>query len=392
MTAFDETERSTKDAAASAVSRRTLVKGAAWSVPIVAATVAVPAHAASPDACAGNAVNRANKYLGARRFVTLPACARRVDYIVAGGGGGGGIGHSRGSMITGSLSVQGGERFDLVAGAGGLIRGQLALQRATGYNDGGMGTTYWDTETQQTLAAGGGGGASSALVLLAPIGSGLSNIPLIVAGGGGGSGWATAWSVNGDDAGWLGGRAGVGADGEPTQSVAGDASMNAEKNPPGPMVVPLTEFGYHGESASSTAAGQGGLVSLSGQGAGWPQPAGLPGGNGSSTNGWGGDAPASNSKSNPTAKANARFGGAGGGGGGWFGGGAGATLWMENQSGVGGGAGGGAGSNYYGGTVKGGPAVSVRTVSLPFPTDVTLSDVSLSEEGYRPGYVYIAWS
>lgn len=40
-------ETSMKAAAAPSVARRTVIKGAAWSIPVIAAAVAVPAHAAS---------------------------------------------------------------------------------------------------------------------------------------------------------------------------------------------------------------------------------------------------------------------------------------------------------------------------------------------------------
>ncbi|WP_353112314.1 hypothetical protein [Microbacterium sp.] len=370
------------------IPRRTIVKGAAWSVPIVAAAVAVPAYAASQN-CAGTATVSPNLYDRGVLTVTLPACARTVSYVVAGGSGGGGVGARRGSMVTGTLSVSGGETLTLVAGAPGMNREEGLPSRALGYGDGGLGTSYYSVDQGKDLFAGGGGGAGSALLLGSDYASGT---PLIVAGGGGGSGWATAW---GNDDYWFGGRAGYGGEGEPNQDIAEDAAMNAQPNPPGEMVVPLSEFGYHGMYATHTAAGAGGLVSLSGQGAGYPQPAGLPGGDGVGRRG--GDGPATDLRADPTQE-NVRYGGGGGGGGGWFGGGAGATLWMAAQSGAAGGAGGGSGSNYYGGAAPGAPATA-GTVSIPYPSNIEVS--SVPEEpgviykgfpGRFPGIVTISWS
>lgn len=53
MTSFDET--AVRAPSGAIVTRRTLVKGAAWSVPVIAAAVAVPAHAAS-QLCSPGAV------------------------------------------------------------------------------------------------------------------------------------------------------------------------------------------------------------------------------------------------------------------------------------------------------------------------------------------------
>ena len=83
------------------VQRRTVVKGVAWSVPVIAAAVAVPAQAASSNPCSiqpddqpvvpiltPSVNNLTSGYEAARGSITIPAGVTAVHFELAGGGGG----------------------------------------------------------------------------------------------------------------------------------------------------------------------------------------------------------------------------------------------------------------------------------------------------------------
>lgn len=379
MTAFDEAGEPTTKGALSSVSRRTIVKGAAWSVPIVAATVAVPSYAASPD-CAGTATVTANDYEKGVLTVTLPACARTVSYVIVGGGGGDALSGSysgAGAKVAGTFAVSGGEVLSLVAGGGGGSR-NMAPNRATGWGDGGLGTLWYHTDVAEYLLNGAGGGAGSAIVL-GPDPS-TNGTPLIVAGGGGGMPCATAWA---NDTEWMGAKVGWGGQGEPYQDNIGDGSMSMEPNYGPGEGNPMTEFARHGVPGSSTAAGAGGALELSGT---QPLVRGFAGGDASGHNG--GDA-GSGDPRDPE-QTNLHRGSAGGGGGGWFGGGGGAGVYAADRP-LGAGGGGGAGSNYYGGATPG-AAANVGSVTVPYPTALDNGTWDRNADGFLPGSVTITWS
>ncbi|WP_353112316.1 hypothetical protein [Microbacterium sp.] len=377
MTSFDQRVAREEATPQTTVSRRTIVKGAAWSVPIVAAAVAVPAYAASPD-CAGTATVTANDYEKGVLTVTLPACARTVSYVVLGGGGGTAqnVSYSGcGAKITGTLAVSGGEVLTLVAGGGGGNRG-MAPVRATGWGDGGMGSVYYDTALGRDNFAAGGGGAGSAILLGAD--PSTSGTPLIVAGGGGGMPFATSWAQSGPDAYWLGANVGWGGSAEPAQDNIGDGGISET-----PMGTTMTEIARHGVPGTPTAAGAGGLAELSGA----PLARGLAGGAASGHDG--GDAAAVDVRTDSETLF-LSTGGAGGGGGGWYGGGAAATVWTVDKPHGAGGGGAGA-SNYYGGATPGASA-NVGSVSIPYPTDVWIGSWDRNPAGFVLGSVTISWS
>lgn len=158
------------------VPRRTLVHGAAWSVPIVAMTAAAPAYAASPrcavpirSVSATATVANLNSALAAVP-ASVPTGARRMHFVVVGGQGGGPLG--RGARVEGDIQVAPGQSVSLIAGAGGAT-GSSGRGGKSAYGNGGDGGTG-----SEGLRGSGGGGASALL---------LGGGPIVVAGGGGGA-------------------------------------------------------------------------------------------------------------------------------------------------------------------------------------------------------------
>lgn len=187
-------------------SRRTVIKGAAWSVPVIMAAVAVPqAVASEPTGTLKTITVTASGSKEATRTVTLPADANNITYQVIGGGGASGWSHvgrtpwaanspteggslgGSGALITGTLSAAAaGQTLLLVAGGGGSI---VHNTGSTGFgNGGGPAKPNWvDNGRTFNVHAnwGGGGGAGSAIT--------IAGAPVVVAGGGGGGGvWANS--------------------------------------------------------------------------------------------------------------------------------------------------------------------------------------------------------
>lgn len=173
------------------MSRRTVVRGVAWSAPAVMATAAVPALAISGTlhtvTVTGNGIT------GKSQTVTLPAGAHDITYSVSGGGGGSAVDDfdtlaGSGSKITGTLasSCTGPVTLWVMAGGGGDESGSPA----TGYGNGGLAqvlqTPNFSGAYLASTAFGGTGGAGSAIFLNAAPTSG--GVPVVVAGGGGGGG------------------------------------------------------------------------------------------------------------------------------------------------------------------------------------------------------------
>ncbi|HLS01627.1 MAG TPA: hypothetical protein VK054_06545, partial [Beutenbergiaceae bacterium] len=158
-------------------SRRTVLKGAAWAAPAIAATAASPLLAAT-DLCEDatsqkRVVGVAPGYAGATLKVTVPAQQTKMLIWIVGGNGGGATNCGRGRYVHAMVDVTPGDVFVLQAGGGGEANGKKKGRGGTsGFAQGGRGgcdgTWY-----------GGGGGGASAIVT-------TSGKPLIVAGGGGG--------------------------------------------------------------------------------------------------------------------------------------------------------------------------------------------------------------
>ena len=198
------------------LSRRTIVKGAAWSVPVIATTVAMPMASASVNCqTVTHTVASPDPTTpeGTTETFIVPAGVTSIRFSVAGGGGGAAIDKAdswehashggSGALVTGELPVTPGQPLTLIVGQGGaggtFGEGAAALsgQPATGgkgYGDGGTSPAAVATASNGLRGGGGGGGGGSAIL--------LGDTPLVVAGGGGGvgSGWrasstAYLWSA-----------------------------------------------------------------------------------------------------------------------------------------------------------------------------------------------------
>ncbi|MBM7466540.1 hypothetical protein [Microbacterium esteraromaticum] len=325
--------------------RRTVIKGAAWSVPILAAAVAAPAHASS---CApGERQITATSDSYAWTTIEIPACAREIRYVVRGGGGGAsGAYGGFGAVATGTITPTGSSMtLYLIAGQGGWRRGSTKLDvRPRGYGDGGLGGDRYDFNGSGVWAVDAGyGGAGSAILL----GSTEASPALVVAGGGGG--------------------------GANSMNSGGDGGVLIKAFPGGGGHAGATaEAGAAGTVEGGGFAGGGGGATLSNVGAG-----GVPSGpymnivgySGSGRNGGSGDEMrygASGGKTGATS---------GGGGGGYFGGGGGSAVWYEDLH-AGAGAGGGAGSSFINQTAA--------------PGTIDSSWLDNSGDGV-PGMVSVSW-
>ena len=171
------------------ISRRKVVAGAAWAAPVVAASAAVPAFAASSEPC---------KYAAAPKF--------NISNQVPGGSG---------ALVTGEIPVKEGQVIELVAASGGVaylesVRGVDSpslwqTRPATGgkgYGNGGdvneqpvpadvkaqVDANWSKPSDMKRYLYGGSGGGSSALI--------INGTPVAVAGGGGGAGIRTQPGTN----------------------------------------------------------------------------------------------------------------------------------------------------------------------------------------------------
>lgn len=163
--------------------RRSILRGAAWSLPVLATATAVPVAAASTCTTASQVFSTA----GQLTTFTVPAGARYVDFVVRGAGGGagstvaGGQGANSSGRITLPTNATVAQRtFGIVVGQGGEVKTDgTTAAGGTGYGSGGNSTPGPRDNPGGPAGAGGGG---SALLLGA-----LGGTPLVVSGGGGGS-------------------------------------------------------------------------------------------------------------------------------------------------------------------------------------------------------------
>lgn len=146
----------------SSPSRRALVAGAAWSIPVIAAAAATPMAAASQ--CAPGTVTRGP----GTHTVVVPACARTLTFNVLGSGGSGAntSGAHAGARVQGTIALPAStsERTFTLIVASGASGGTPGV----GFGNGGGGSTTWAGGAGSALrqgttlfvAAGGGGGRS----------------------------------------------------------------------------------------------------------------------------------------------------------------------------------------------------------------------------------------
>ncbi|MGQ7311087.1 hypothetical protein ACUOFU_05215 [Microbacterium arabinogalactanolyticum] len=339
------------------VSRRMIVKGAAWSIPVIAGAAAVPAQSASGcnqigttllwQATAANLDTPHDEYQ-----LRVPDGVRRMHFIVVGGDGGyayqtgDGDATGKGAYIEGDMAVSPGDEFYLQPGAGGEDSGGGGRGGKSLYGSGGDGGVNADY-----LGAGGGG--ASALLS-------VTRAPLIVAGGGGGSNinsvpvgpdearysssvfhdqtatyGSTTVSLPGGylnaglpgapgdtgDTGWMGLRASASVDPKPSEVVlmaGGGRGAGAAANAPGAggkfawVTGPGFSVNWYqvGSPGSGTRGGNGGSNGVS------PNLVSAAGGGGGGYSGGGGGATVAAEWNTPPAPYGGQYGITGGGGGG----------------------------------------------------------------------------
>ena len=179
------------------IQRRTIVKGAAWSLPVFAAAVAVPmASASGTPACATQktffTLPDSPSAEGINTSFVVPAKVTLLTVTVAGGAGGTTAGSAavirggNGGLVTATIPVVPGETLGLVVGQGGASRtaltaNPLVVTGGQGFGNGGDSDPAGDNPDsgRGTSWGGAAGGAGSAIL--------RGTQPLVVAGGGGGA-------------------------------------------------------------------------------------------------------------------------------------------------------------------------------------------------------------
>ncbi|WP_424937050.1 MULTISPECIES: hypothetical protein [Bacteria] len=313
--------------------RRTVVKGAAWSLPVIATAIAVPAASASVACQPGSAVVTATGTAPVERIVVVPAAARTITFRVQGGAGGGPQAGGAGAVVTGQITPTGADMpLLLVAGGRGHSRTE-AQQMSFGFGGGGMAGNVAGRN-------GTGGGAGSAIL--------RGGMPLVVAGGGGGAGATIdqGKSMTFSGVGGAGGAAPTSGQGN-SWTTAGLAAVGTRPGTGGVGKIPPL--------GASTGVAGGGYGS------------GQPGTSGGGRNGGG-------------VGGNGTAGMGGGGGGGLAGGGGGASagwVYMDTRPAQNNASGGGAGSSLI--AIRAGVAGTVTTGPVPSFTE-------------QPGSVTVSWT
>ena len=378
--------------------RRTIVKGAVWSVPVIAAATVAPLSAASTLQTYTATVSGNGTSSRSCSFI-LPAGAKDVTYSVAGGAGGG-LGGGNGALLTGTLSSPTvATPITIVAAGGGIWggsnKGPSVPPRVglggQGFGNGGtspLPTGSLTGSPANTVVCGAGGGGGSALL--------IGGVAAVVAGGGGGVGEYDGQYNNaatGDGNGALinaGALAGSGA-----MTVIGaapngqDSTTTVQYAGTGPVLRSIT--GRGGVGGSSAAGGAGGSWTFTGTGF-TTGPVGVTGGSGTLgtvTAGGDGGAGVMSIISGSTWSAMGRIAvTSGGGGGGFSGGGAGGGAYSDrtNYEIINVAAPGGGGSNYVGNT--GGVIVTNTAVA----SAGNRASASSSDYSGGPGKVTITFS
>lgn len=144
--------------------RRTILTGAAWALPIIAASAAVPAYAANgaQTGTSHTIKGQANGRKTVKTF-TVPAGVRELSFTLTGGAGGTVMARSQGgcgAKVTGTVSVTPGATVEIVAAAGGIG----VLERVT------RNGASWNESKPATGGEGCGKGGSSAAQVTVPAG------------------------------------------------------------------------------------------------------------------------------------------------------------------------------------------------------------------------------
>lgn len=396
--------------ARTAVSRRALAAGAAWSVPAIAVATAAPAMAAS---CGGNIHTVTYNYTGAAQSITIPAGACvTVLYEVTGGNGGfaallNGVPLGHGARLSGSLklgtttSTKVAKTLDLIVGGGGL--GQYnasAVAGAWGYGSGGSVPAPVSSTLNSAFPSGSGGGGSAIL---------FGNLPVVVAGGGGGLGsgfqsgsGGNIYPSNGYN---FPASSGMGGNGGYTSGTAGSAREGGVFR-----VTPAGTLQYikggGGAAAAGASGGAGGTNNVTinaylggiSEWARWPGSAG--GAHGTGTNGGGNGGNAAYAQStggtdgSPASLTN-HVAAPGAGGGGWAGGGGGGTTFLFDPDSTWGNAcatvagGGGGGSSWA--DTSGTSGITVATVGADLNPADTKDNYVQGNGDSAGGYIKLTY-
>lgn len=195
----------------STISRRKVVTGVAWSAPVIVASSAVPAFAASPtcewDGRAAYSAFGTNTGAKTVQEFTIPAKVEKIRFEIIGGAGGAqypDVPAGSGAKVTGTIAVSEGQVVQIVAAAGGV--GNMALTPSIGgegYGNGGSSSLAspipsgiisrvnerWSvTSSNKRITYSASGGGSSALL--------VDGTVMVIAGGGGGAGFINAGGAN----------------------------------------------------------------------------------------------------------------------------------------------------------------------------------------------------
>lgn len=186
------------------IERRTIIKGAAWSVPAVALAVAAPAAAASGPRQTYTFTATGNGNDKSTCTFTLPPTATNITYTVLGASGGGlaqvagevggtAFGTSRGEQTTGSLVAASTAQVITLVGAGrggnapliqndsGWTGTSTPIPGGKGWADGGTGGVITiPSASHDAPQMGAGGGGASAIA--------IGSTPIVIAAGAGGLG------------------------------------------------------------------------------------------------------------------------------------------------------------------------------------------------------------
>lgn len=113
------------------ISRRKVVKGAAWATPVIAASSVVPAYAASRPDCTVSETPYMSVYADmynrgeGTEYLYSRLTFYKIRFELTGGAGGGGFGNSSlggsGAKVTGVVGVPGPATIELIAGGGGML-------------------------------------------------------------------------------------------------------------------------------------------------------------------------------------------------------------------------------------------------------------------------------
>lgn len=113
------------------ISRRKVVKGAAWATPVIAASAVVPAYAASKPDCTVSEKPYMSAYADMYKrgeeteYLHSRLTFYKIRFELIGGAGGGGFENNSlggsGAKVTGVIGVDGPATIELIAGGGGML-------------------------------------------------------------------------------------------------------------------------------------------------------------------------------------------------------------------------------------------------------------------------------